>query len=216
MTLRNRPLVLTCLLVVSGLLLSSGAQAALQGRLALTPGGTYQAAYDDVLDITWLTNAGLSGVNSWDNQVAWADNLNTLGFDDWRLATISATSPTTSVFDCSSGTAADCATAGNELGYMYYHNMDGSGDNRGTQVVDGISLTNVQNFYWSDTEFGSSDAWDFNFGSGDQNFFVKANNLEGWGWAVRSGDVGVVPIPAAAWLFGSAIGLLGWKARKAA
>lgn len=31
-----------------------------------------RAAYDDVLDITWITNAGLSGGNNWDNQVAWA------------------------------------------------------------------------------------------------------------------------------------------------
>ena len=36
------------------------ANATLHGRLPLTPGGTdYQAAYDDVLDITWTTNAAL-------------------------------------------------------------------------------------------------------------------------------------------------------------
>ncbi|MGB0909887.1 MAG: hypothetical protein ACPGYT_05950 [Nitrospirales bacterium] len=46
--------------------------------------------YDDVLDITWTQNAGLSGVNTWDNQVDWAANLSILDtvrnvtYDDWR------------------------------------------------------------------------------------------------------------------------------------
>ena len=50
------------------------------------------AAYDDVLDITWLTDASLSGRWVWDNQVGWARGLNTanhLGFDGWRLASMS-------------------------------------------------------------------------------------------------------------------------------
>lgn len=104
---------LTSILLLSGLVLSSSVHATLMSRL----GGA--AAYDDVLDITWLTNAGLSGNDTWTNQVAWADNLDTLGFDDWRLATISSTSPTTSAFDCMSGTAAACAAAGNELAHMF-------------------------------------------------------------------------------------------------
>ena len=65
------------------------AHASLVGRLPLTPGGTdFQAAYDTVLDITWLTDAGL-GFGSWDNRVGWADGLDTanyLGVDGWRLA----------------------------------------------------------------------------------------------------------------------------------
>ena len=67
--------------------ITASANASLVGRLALTPGGTdYQAAYDDVLNITWVTNAAISGLNNWDEQVAWADSLDYLGFDDWRLA----------------------------------------------------------------------------------------------------------------------------------
>ena len=73
--------------------ISLSANAALHGRLPLTPGGTdYQAAYDDVLKITWLTNAALSGPGTWDSQVAWAADLastNYLGFDGWRLASMS-------------------------------------------------------------------------------------------------------------------------------
>jgi len=41
------------------------AQAALQGRLPATPGGTnYQAYYDTVLKITWLADANLAATNS--------------------------------------------------------------------------------------------------------------------------------------------------------
>jgi hypothetical protein len=182
------------------------AQATLLSRL----GGL--AAYDDVLDITWLTNAGLSGNNRWANQVAWADNLNILGFDDWRLATISSTSPTTSVFDCIGSTAADCANAGNELGYMFSHNLDGSfPDNlTGNQMVDGVNLTGIQPHYWSGTEWGSSSAWNFSFFNSTQISSLKSNSLSGW--AVRSGDVVGVPEPGTVLLM--AAGLLGLGATR--
>lgn len=204
-------------LLLCGLLLSSGAQAALIGRLPFTPGGTdYQAAYDDVLDITWLTNAGISGTATWANQVAWADNLDSLGFDDWRLATLSDTSPTTSVFNCSSGTAAACADAGNELGYMFHHNMGGSlGDNKaGIQTVDGVALTGIQSVHWSGTEFNSLFAWDFvfSFGGGNQNGSVMTNTLSGW--AVRSGDVVGVPEPGTVLLMAGGVGLLGFSRKQ--
>jgi hypothetical protein len=198
-------------MLLCGVFLGTSAQAALESRL----GG--DAAYDTVLDITWVTDAGLSGNNSWANQVAWADNLDTLGFDDWRLATISSTSSTTSAFNCNESTAADCANAGNELGYMFYHNLGGTAgtSETGMQTVDGVNLTGIQTHYWSGTEFNSIGALGFLFSNGLQIIDFKVNDGLS-GWAVRSGDVGVVPIPAAVWLFGSALGLLGWMRRRTA
>ena len=45
--------------------------------------------YDDVLDITWLQDAGFGGNRNWDDAVVWADTLSFGGFDDWRLPSIS-------------------------------------------------------------------------------------------------------------------------------
>ena len=201
-------------------LITVSAHASLVGRLPLTPGGTdFQAAYDTVLDITWLTDADLSGGFNWDNQVGWArglDTANYLGVDGWRLASMDVNGDT-AVVDCNGATELACRD--NELGYMFYQNMDGDlfDDKRGNQTVDGVLLTDVQSRYWSGTEFAPNpaDAWVFDFRFGDQGGLGK--DFSFYGWAVRAGDVSAVPVPAAVWLFGSGlIGLLGLARRKKA
>ena len=195
----NRPRLICALCAVLFTLLTASANARLEGRLPLTPGGTdYQAAYDTALDITWTTDAALSGVNSWDSQVAWADSLNYLGFDDWRLASMSVAGrlpPGTaaSVVDCSTTSEEDCRD--NELGYMFYQNLGGmSGDDlTGNPVVDAVDLMNVQSSYWSDTEFVSDLVWGFSFNGGGQDLDPKFSL--NYGWAVRVGDVAAEPEP---------------------
>ena len=190
--------------------ISMSSHAALVGRLPVTPGGTdYQAAYDTTLDITWVTNAALSGVGNWTTQLAWASNLNYLGYDDWRLASMSVSTPpgtyipTSNMVSCA--TATEVACRDNELGYMYYFNLDGTGDNTGDQTAGNVILTDIQTGYWTDTEFNSSLAWVFLFGVGNQGAGLHYGGQ--YGWAVRDGDVLATPAPAAVWLFGS--GLLG-------
>lgn len=180
------------------------AEATLLSRL----GGA--AAYDDVLKITWVTDAALSGPNNWDNQVAWASGLNYLGFDDWRLASMSVsaglpTGTTSSVVDCRTDTELACRD--NELGYMYFQYLGGSSflDLTGNQTVNAVNLTNIQSYYWSGTEYNSNHAWYYNYKNSGRFDIPKYNN--DYGWAVRSGDVAAVPEPPMVWLL--VIGMMG-------
>jgi hypothetical protein len=93
----------------------------------------------------------------------------------------------------------------------------------------GYGLTNTgpfsnvrADYYWSATEYApiTSRAWVFGF---DSSFQTNGGKDYGfYAWAVHSGDVGAavstVPVPAAAWLFGSGLlGLIGVaRCRKAA
>lgn len=195
-------------------LISVSANAALISRL----GGA--AAYDDVLDITWVTNAGLSANanGDWSTNTDWASNLNYLGFDDWRLASFQvSTSPggiIGTVIDCSTATEETCRD--NELGYMYYHNLGGTkfDDLTGNQTVGDVTLTNIQQFYVSGRMSSPFSAPIFRFYAGtwyDAEWYEPS-----YGWAVRSGDV-AVPVPAAAWLFASGLlSLVGIARRKKA
>lgn len=186
-----------CALVFS--LITVSANAALQGRLPATPGGTdYQAAYDTVLDITWVTAADLSPRSSWDDQLTWASNLNYLGYDDWRLASMSVAAglPTgLAVFeelvDCSTIWQPLCADS--ELGYMFFYNLGGSDaqDLTGNRLVGDVTLTNIQPTYWSATSSGITNAFMFHFDSGHDVWSPK-NGLR-HAWAVRSGDVSATP-----------------------
>jgi hypothetical protein len=113
-----------------------------------------------------------------------------------------------------------------EMGHMFYVTLgnlgacapdDGDGDPATCYVgfPDGWGLSNTGPFsnvqssviFWSGSELNSSSAWLFNFSLGNQDRSGKGDVLSAW--AVHDGDVGasVVPVPAAAWLFGS--GLLG-------
>ena len=188
--------------LVVGLVFTVPAGAELLGRLPATPGGTdYQAAYDDVLDITWVTDAGLSGVGTWPDQVAWAEGLSLGGANDWRLASMSVlagvpTGRTESVVDCEMATELDCRD--NELGYMYYHYLppgsDIGGDNKtGTQTVGDVTLMNIQSGYWSGTEIDLDGVWTFRFSNGNNVGVSKASVIAGW--AVRDGDIGLLSDP---------------------
>jgi len=195
------------------LFVMGSAQAALIDR-----GGGF--IYDDVLDVTWLQDANYAqtsgfdpdGRMTWDTAVSWADGLSVydsvrdVTYDDWRLATTLQPDPS-----CSSQSGGgvsfgyDCT--GSEMGHLF--NVDGI--SAGTPGL----FTNLQSgYYWSGTEFApyTYGAWYFYFYDGYQYYNVKSNYY--YALAVRSGDVAasVVPVPAAVWLFGSALaGLMGFR-----
>jgi hypothetical protein len=170
--------------------------------------------YDDVLDVTWAQNANISGLMDWDTAVAWADGYSQTHsvygtFDDWRLPTVTDTG----------ASKCDFAYTGTDCGY----NVDTSTGEMASLFYD--TLGNIAYYYggyWSGTEYAPPTfngieiepgfAWFFRFDNGFQGPTDTSDDL--YALAVRSGDVAasVVPVPAAVWLFGSALaGLMGFR-----
>jgi hypothetical protein len=191
-------LAFTCLTCLT---LSIGANAALTSVL----GG--QAYYDDQLDITWTANANINSGATWDNQVAWAAGLDIDGVTGWRLPSIDVNGDNV-IVPC---TTDQTACKDNEYGHLFNY---GAGTVFGSGITPSTPspFSNVQSgLYWSSTESTLPDtAWGFFFNSGFQ--FEGDKAIEVFAWAVHPGNVSEVPIPAAAWLFGS--GLLGLVAAK--
>lgn len=192
--------------------ITATADAALISRL----GG--QAVYEDDLNIMWLTDAnlaasntfGVAGINvdgsmSWSTANDWIAAMNAfggsgyLGFNDWRLPVTAQPDSTCTSQTSVSSSGTSCT--GSEMGHLY--------------LVEGVTtstpglFSNLQTIrYWSGTEasFDPGLSWVFEFDvSGTQGIALQSIPLHGL--VVRYGDVSVVPVPAAVWLFGS--GLIG-------
>lgn len=206
-------------------------QATLLSRL----GGL--AAYDTVLDITWLTDANYcvtnpadpacvahdpdgDGLMTWQDANDWAADLVFAGFEDWRLPYWSVSAGTNlSAFPCTgAGGADELGCRDSEMAYMFYYNIGGNlGDDlTGIHSLSGVTLTSVQPRYWTSQVLPGTTAeiaWEFIFESGQNSIepFSRASP----GWAVRDCDVGVfdcrtlasVPEPTTTALL--ALGLLG-------
>lgn len=215
--------------LAAGLLVStSAAQASLIDR----GGGMI---FDTDLNITWLADANYAktsgyaqtfqslyiladGSMNWGEANTWANNLVYAGYTDWRL-------PTTLQPDASCGAQSNIGSyggicSGSEMGHLFNIELGGT-PNRSILVsnnpVELAKFTNIQaGYYWSGTEWASipiSYAWAFGFGNNYQMPDNKGYTY--YAWAVRDGDVAVVPVSAAVWLFGSGLlALLGVARRR--
>lgn len=195
---------------------------------------TFEAYYDDVLDITWLADANYAqtsghdadGRMNWPDANAWADSLTLGGYTDWRLPnTVDVGNDGITGTNTYAGVDAGYnQTVHSEMSHMFYETLgniaafDTSGSDTGCGPVCATNtgpFSNLQNYnYWSATTapggYGPN-AWVFDFRRGLQTYNTR-NPFRNNAWAVHTGDVGAVPLPAAAWLFGSAlIGLLAAK-----
>ncbi|MCX2983386.1 VPLPA-CTERM sorting domain-containing protein [Halieaceae bacterium IMCC14734] len=192
------------------LMTASSVHAALQSRL------NGQAYYDTDTNLTWTTNANIYGTPppdsggggraTWYNAMVWVETLRVEGVGGWRLP----------ISDPACYSVEELCAA-SEHSVLYYQTL---GNSYGALVNTGPFI-NIQTTFrywtgsldpdWGDNSYGLS----YFMSSGEQWRDVKAANL--WMWAVQSGDVSNVPIPAAAWLFGSAlIGLGALKRKKVA
>jgi len=203
------------------------AQAALLGRAAATPGSDdYQAYYDTELGITWLTDANYAktsgydadGLLSYTDAVAFIDSVNStglLGSSVWRLPNADRDGPGNGrVVDCTTEwTEEECKN--NEALYLQIYNT-GYGAVFLTDVPDNPIIG--EQFMWTSTltnEPGDQRAWFWELGTGLGAFSTLPLDFELGVWLVADGDIGatVVPLPAAVWLFGSALAGLGWLRR---
>ena len=205
-----------CLAVVS-----FNANAALVERL----GGL--AYYDDVANLTWLADANYAqtsgydtdGKMTWVDANAWVAGLSVDGVDGWRLS--NTPQPDPSCFQQAGGESKGHSCTGSDLGNLFYNVLGGTA---GISIVSSHNVnydlfSNVHSFsYWSATvyePFAPDYAWDFAMNLGTQGADYGLNTY--YAWAVQSGDVSAVPVPAAVWLFGSGlIGLVGTARHKKA
>ena len=207
-------------LATSALILSTNVDAALVERL----GGL--AYYDTEADLTWLADANAAQTSSydadgrmtWDAANTWAAGLNVTGITGWRLA--ETLQPDASCGSQSGSLYYGYNCTGSEMGNLFYNVLGGSAGSSitATHNANYDLFSNVQsNYYWSATEYASitTYAWALSGGDGFQFYSDKPDHF--YAWAVQSGDVSAVPVPAAAWLFSSGlIGLIGLARRKKA
>lgn len=195
--------------------------------------------YDSSLNITWLQDANYSstskydsdGVMTWAQATNWANNLAYSGFSDWRLASarlISPGSPCSAANgSCDLGynnTFSEIGHLFTELGNIAFSDWDGNYppdfgfihttfyDSSTNKLV---SFLNVKNYLYWEAESGpydSANAWIFRTSVGSQEYQFKIQS--GYAWAVRDGDVAAVPLPAAAWLFGTSLIGIATAARR--
>jgi hypothetical protein len=195
---------------------------------------TFEAYYDTTLDITWLADANYaqtSGFDAdgrmiWADANAWAAGLNVNGTSlDTTFRSNNATTDTG--YADADGWVDSSGTPVSEMGHMYYVTLGNLGfctpndaipsscnQQTGFGLTNTGTFSNVQsNFYWSEPALGSIFAWRFGFYDGDQSWDLQG--VSNFTWAVRSGDVSAVPVPAAVWLFASGLmGLLGVAKRQ--
>jgi len=195
--------------------LSTAAQAALIDHGA-------GLIYDDVLDVTWLQNANqANGPMSWDDAQTWVGNLSYQGYTNWRLPTISPINGSTydmSIsYDGTSDKGYSNSSAASELGYLFHVNLGYSSQYDGFSMPSNYGSDENSIFgsslqadkYWSGSELSGTEALYFDMSDGYQGRSSKANSF--YALAVHNGNLAPVPVPAAVWLFGSAlVGLIGF------
>ncbi len=159
--------------------------------------------FDSDLNITWYDYSNSS--TNWQGHMDWAENLTVdfggITFGDWRLPT-TVGEPYHWGYDGT--TTAGWNITNSEMGYLFYTELGNKGyisTNNQFEVEWGLlnkgPFINLQpEGYWSGTDDPNDHnrSWLFQFSSGYQDFYSK-DQLQYYAFAVRSGDVAVVPEP---------------------
>jgi hypothetical protein len=183
-----------------------------------------------------------NGSMEWGTAIAWIAAMNSamyLGISDWRLPRIEPVNGSSFGYSFSYDGSTDWGYnvgapgsaypghTGSEMAHLHYVTLGnvGSYSSSGAPTGCGNSclasagpFSIVESYrYWSGITYDPipSLAWEFFFFNGAQEFDYKNGTVYGGlAWAVRDGDIALVPIPAAAWLFASALGGLARVRRR--
>lgn len=177
---------------------------------------------------SWAAGLNVNGITGWRLPTNTPINGSTYNTAFSNNGTADRGAATTTTDGTDGGWRSSSGNPVSEMGHMYYVTLgnlgvctpNGSGSTTSCNTQTGFGLINTANFsnvkpsfYWSGSAINSIDAWNFFFSHGTQGGSGKGSSF--YTWAVHSGDVGAVPVPAAVWLFGSGlIGLIGVARRK--
>lgn len=163
-----------------------------------------------------------SEANAWAASLRYHDAVRNATYSDWRLPTLTDLG-TPGCNYAYSGT--DCGynvdTASSELASLFYGALGNKAlvNNSGQQQLDHGLIDDPNNpddeslfsnleadYYWFGTPYDQSAnyAWSFRLLTGEQKYHLAAGSLMR-AWVMRDGDVAPVPLPGAAWLFGSVL-----------
>ena len=190
-----------------------------QGTTGITWLQNANLAMSETFDVAGIPSSGLMPRSTADSYIDEMNAANYLGYNDWRL-------PDTQnpggfglipgeLYNLYIGLGNTPGVGGNDQGTdpVIMSFTDGNGDQ-----VDFDNFVNSRYFYSEPYTNGAQNFFHFYYGK-QYAYWGPAGagdiNAAGYVWPVRTGDVSIVPVPAAIWLFGSGLlGLIGIARRR--
>jgi len=178
--------------IAAGALVFLAASAANASFVTGSVGGD-TVIYDNVANISWIQDTTIGGQRTWQDAQVWAAGLTYAGATAWRVATIGELASIDNPFGSGFTTSGTAGCQG--AGCLYFGNLWSSTES---------TQTTAQTYYYAEY-FSGAGTWEKSAAFGVL--------------AVHSGDLlssptSAVPIPAAAWLMASGLGVFGAAARK--